>query len=410
MQSQRVAESRGGAQARLFALAVLAFAPGCGSSAPGKPAPGKDAATDAVDAATSRWEMVVHPLHDIYLSVSLGAPGTIYAVAQNDPYYDNGTRYSIASSHDDGASWTMVPLTDSTQPILSVVATGATDVYGFGFSTGATLAPAAPPLVAKSTDSGATFTLLHPTFSGSLFAGGTDGAGNPIAAGGAPDGGFFVRSTDGGATWTRVAVPGTRALAALWTSASGTIYACGVPASASPPPDGGTDAGRPDAGADAGDAGPAPGGVVVRSDDNGNTWTTLTTTPNGLLAISGVPDFGAQRIIAVGVGYTQAQSEDSGATWSVFNGADGNGDGSDTYSTFTGVWIPPGITAAPYIVAGAPYVVTGPVTAGGGVFAGGLYEDLPTVGLGLQSTARALAATADVKELWAVGTGIFRLR
>jgi hypothetical protein len=411
MQSGRVAGPRGGALARVLGLAVLTLAPACGSGGPGKPEPGKDAGTDAGDAAVSRWETVVHPLHDMYLSIWLGAPGTIYAVAQNDPSYDNGTSYSIASSHDDGATWTMVPLTDSTQPILSVIATGATDVYGFGFSNGPTLAPASPPLIAKSTDSGATFTLLHPTFSGSLYVGGTDGAGNPIAAGGAPDGGFFVRSTDGGGTWTRARVPGTSALNALWTSASGTIYACGIPATASPPPDGGIDVSRPDGGADAGDAGPAPGGVVVRSDDNGNSWTTLTTTPSALFAISGVPDLGALRIIAVGAGYTQAQSDDSGATWSVFNGLYGGSYGSHTFSNFTGVWIPPGTTAAPFIAAvGAPYVVTGLVSTGGDLFAGGFYEDLPAAGLGLQSSARALAATADAKELWAVGAGIFRRR
>jgi hypothetical protein len=400
MQNRRARELRGVARTRLIALFVLAAAPACGSSVSGKAAPNKDAATDAGDAATSLWEMVVHPLHDSYLSISLGAPGAIYAVAQNDPAYDNGTNYSIAFSHDDGATWTMVSLTDMTQPILSVVAIGATDVYGFGFTKQSNLAPVSPPLVAKSTDSGATFTLLHPTFSGSLYVGGTDGAGNPIGTGAALDGGFFVRSTDGGNTWTRVAVPGTSALNALWTSASGTIYACGSPATASAPPDSGTDA-------VASDASPAPGGVVVSSDDNGNTWKTLTTTPDVLLAISGTPDFGYQRIIAVGAGYTQVQSDDSGATWSVFNGLYGGGYGSHTDSNFTSVWIPPGTLTAPYIAAGT-YIVTGAVSTGGLLFAGGFYEDLPAAGLGLQSSAFALAGSAT--ELWAVGAGIFRLK
>ena len=382
----------------MAALAVVAVASACGSSAPGKAAPSKDGATDAGDAAVSLWETVVHPLHDIYKSISLGAPGTIYALADNDPTTDNGTSYSIASSHDDGATWTMVPLTDMTQPILSVVAIGATDVYGFGFSKQSNLPLGATPLVAKSTDSGATFTLLHPTFSGSLYVGGTDGAGNPIGAGAAPDGGFFVRSTDGGNSWTRVAVPGTSAIDALWTSASGAIYACGAFASASALPDGGTDAG---------DAASAPGGVVVSSADNGDTWTTLTTTPDGLLAISGTPDSGYQRIIAVGAGYTQVQSDDSGASWSAFKGLYGGGYGSHTDSNFTSVWIPPDHLSSPYIADGT-YIVTGAVSTGGLIFAGGYYEDLPAAGLGLQSSAFALAGNAT--ELWAVGAGIFRLK
>jgi hypothetical protein len=49
-------------------------------------------------------------------------------------------------------------------------------------------------------------------------------------------------------------------------------------------------------------------------------------------------------------------------------------------------------------------------TVGGHIFAGGFYEDLPAAGLGLQSSAGALAASADSKELWAVGAGIFRLK
>ena len=103
-----------------------------------------------------------------------------------------------------------------------MVAIGATDAYAFGYTAippvnGVTIL-GSPALVAKSTDSGATFTQLNPTFSGMLLAGGVDGAGNPIAAGAATDGGFFVRSTDGGATWSRVAVPGTRALEGVWAA------------------------------------------------------------------------------------------------------------------------------------------------------------------------------------------------
>jgi hypothetical protein len=406
MQNRGVAELGGVGRTRLIALVVLALAPGCGSGAPGKATDAGADARDASDAATSRWETVVPPLHDIYQSIWLGAPGTIYVVAQDDPYYDNGTRYSIASSHDDGATWTTVPLTDMTQGILSVAAIGATDVYGFGLVASTTLAPPSIPLVAKSTDSGATFTLLHPSFSGGLLAGGVDGSGNPIGAGIAPDGGFFVRSTDGGSTWTRVAVPGTSVINALWTTASGIIYGCGLAATTSAPSDGGTDAASPDGGADAGasDAGSGPGGVVVRSDDNGNSWTTLTTTPNPLYGISGTSN---GRVMAVGAGYTQVQSDDSGASWSVYTGE--SLVNNRPYSNFIGVWVPAGLVAAPYVAAdGAPYVIAGPVATDGMIFAGALYEDLPAAGLGLQPSVRAFAGNAT--ELWAVGAGIFRLK
>jgi hypothetical protein len=376
---------------RLFVLLALALVPACGSGAGarGKDA-GTDARTDASDAATSLWETVVHPLSDIYQSVWLGAPGTIYAAARDDPSRDNGTEYSIASSHDDGQTWTTVPLTDMTQPIFSVVAIGATDVYAFGFTHDAGLIPSSS-VIAKSTDGGATFTLLHPSFSGGLLAAGADGAGNPIGAGTASDGGFFVRSTNGGADWSRVPVPGASALYALWTTASGTIYACGVAASASAPPDGGVDAG--DGGSAAG-----AGGVVVRSDDDGDTWATLTTTPYGLSGISGTPD--GKRIDAVGAGYTQIESTDSGANWNVHSGDDGNT--SRTYSSFSSVWVPDALSE-PFIAAGSStYVVRGFTRAGGDEG----YEDLPAAGLGLQSTAMAVAGNAT--EVWAVGAGIFR--
>ncbi len=379
---------------RLVVLVALALVPACGSGSgpPGKDA-GKDATMDAADAATSLWETVVHPLSDVYQSVSLGAPGTIYAVARDDPSRDNGTEYSIASSHDDGKTWTTVPLTDMTQPILSIVAIGATDVYGFGFTANLTVGVPAPSLVAKSTDGGATFTLLHPSFSGAVLAAAADGAGNPIGAGTTSDGGFFVRSTNGGADWSRVPVPGTSSLSGLWTSASGSIYACGVPASTSAPADGGVDGG---------DAGPAAkmGGVVVRSDDDGDTWATLTTTPYELTAISGTPD--GRRIDAVGYVYTQVESLDSGATWQVYSGNDSNT--SRTYSNFSSVWVPDGLSET-FIAAGnSTYVVRGFTRAGGE----NGYEDLPAVGLGLQSTAMAVAGNAT--EVWAVGAGIFRRR
>jgi photosystem II stability/assembly factor-like uncharacterized protein len=404
----RGSKVREGAAAVLAALVGLALPSACGS---GSGALGKDAG----NVSASDWTMVVHPVSDVYMAVWLDAPDTIYAVARDDPSEDNGTSYSVASSHDDGKTWTTVPLTDSSSPLLSIAAVGPTDVYAVGFTYDYTDLIDSPPVVAKSTDRGATFTLLHPSFAGGFFAVAADGAGNPIGVGYDSGGGFFLRSTDGGATWSRTRVPGTEALYALWTTASGTIYACGQAASASASPDGGADAGRPDAGSNAGSdagsdgggdggAGAGPGGVVVRSDDGGNTWTTLTTAPAPLLALSGTSD--GQRIIAVGAGYTEIESTDAGATWYVHCGSDD--DTGDQYSGFSGVWVPDA-QSAPFIAAGnAPYVVRGVSSTNGGPGpeANESSEELPLAGLGLQSGAVAVAGNAT--EVWAVGAGVFR--
>ena len=148
----------------------------------------------------------------------------------------------------------------------------------------------------------------------------------------------------------------------------------------------------------------APGGVVVRSDDNGNTWTTVTATPSKLSAISGTSD--GSRVIAVGDGYTQVESADSGASWSVYNGAY-PANYENGASSFSSVWLPAGNLSAPYIAAGAPYVVTGLTIIDGLPFSAGINEALPADRQGLQS-ANAVAGNAT--EVWAVGHGIFRRR
>jgi len=387
---RRRTERRRGARVVLAALAGLAHAPACGS--------GKDAGL----VSASGWEMIVHPVSDVDMAVWLDGPDTIYALAQDNPYEDDGVSYSVVSSHDDGKTWTTVPLTDKSSPLLSIAAVGPTDVYAVGFTYDYTDLVDSPPVVAKSTDRGASFTLLHPSFAGAFSAVAADGAGNPIGVGYGRDGGFFLRSTDGGATWSETPIPGTTALYSLWTTASGTLYACGQASSASAPPDAGTAAAGTDAGTDAAAAGPA--GVVVRSDDGGNTWISITTAPAPLFAVSGTSD--GQRIIAVGAGYTEIESTDAGATWYVHCGSDD--DTSPNYSGFGSVWVPDA-TTAPYIAAGnAPYVVRGVTSTTGG--AGDLSvesdESLPAAGDGLQSGAVAVAGSG--MRAWAVGAGIFR--
>jgi hypothetical protein len=379
----RGARSRSEAPA-LIALLGLALSAACQT----EPASAKDAG----NGGAGGWEMIVPPGGPGYAAVSLGAPGTVYALTNS-----NGSLHSVSSSHDDGKTWNTVDVTDASAPLFSIAAIGATEVLAVGFTSDGTNSP--PPLIARSMDGGASFTLLHPTtFTGAFSAVAADGAGNPIGVGSAGGVGFFVRSGDGGDSWSRVPVPGTEALWSLWTTSSGTIYACGQ--AAIPSADGGTDAG----GIDGGTAGPyaAITGVVVRSDDGGSSWTTMARSPSSLFSISGTPD--GQRIVAVGYAFNQVESTDGGATWHV---ECGRNDTSIRYSDFASVWVPDA-QSAPFIAANAPYVVRSLSCDYTGTPVIETWDQLPSPTVGLQSSALAVAGNAT--EVWAVGTGIFRRR
>jgi photosystem II stability/assembly factor-like uncharacterized protein len=345
---------------------------------------GRDAGTDTPTTAGSVWRTVVSPSSGVYTAVWLDAPSTIYAVAlESLPAESSGSAYGLAASHDDGVTWSTVPLTDQGSTVLSVAAVGPTDVYAVGYTYNLTTPDDSPPLVARSTDRGATFALLQPSFTGTFSAVAADPAGNPIGVGYTTDTGFFVRSTDGGSTWSRVLVPGTAWLVAIWATSSGTVYACGM----APLSDGGAGAGV---------------GVVVRSDDGGDTWTTLTTAPAPLHAISGTSD--GQRVVAVGDGFTEIESTDGGATWHLDSGSDESG--NPRYSAFGGVWVQD-LTTAPFIAAGnAPYVVRSVSAFGGPAQSIETWEPLPDTGPGLQEGAVAVAGRGPT-DIWAVGAGIF---
>jgi hypothetical protein len=393
--ASRVTRLRSDARA-LLALLGLALSAACQTGA----SPGKDAGNGGTggwaNGGAGGWEMLIPPGGLAYAAVSLGPPGTVYALSNS-----NGTIHAVTSSHDDGTTWTTADLTDASAPILSVAAFGATNVLAVGYTNDSTADP--PPLVAQSIDGGATFTLLHPTSFKGLFSYVTaDAAGNPIGAGQASAGGFFVRSSDGGATWSQVLVPGTAAVWSLWPTASGTIYGCGQ--AAIPSADAGTDAGAADASTDAAPAGPYAEitGVIVRSDDGGATWTIVARSPSALFSISGTPD--GQRIMAVGFAFNQVESADGGATWRV---ECGRNDTTIRDSDFANVWVPDA-QSAPFIAANAPYVVRNLNCDFTGTPLGEGWEQLPSPTVGLQSSALGVAGNAT--EVWAVGTGIFRRR
>jgi hypothetical protein len=383
-----------------IALAGLALSAACGS---GGKATGSDAGTDS-GSTGSLWRTVMTPSEGIFSAVALDGAGAIYAVAEA-PFGSNPVASGVTWSHDDGATWTSVPLPNQTSTILSVAAVGPTDVYAVGYAYDAASPDDSPPVIARSTDRGATFTLVNPTFAGIFTAVAADNAGNPIGVGSTSAGGFFVRSADGGNTWSSVPVPGTAWLDGVWTTASGTIYACGEATPPADAPDGGADAGT-----DAGVGGPTaldPYGAVVRSDDGGATWTTLATSPAPLHAISGSAD--GQHIVAVGYGYTEIESRDAGASWQVDCGSDYV---SKPFSGFGSVWVQDA-TTAPFIAAGnAPYVVRSVAFCGGPGQSIETWEALPYIGLGdaasgIEAGVIAVAGTSPTN-VWAVGVGIFR--
>jgi hypothetical protein len=381
-----------------IAFAGLALSAACG---PGGKATGNDAGTDS-GSTGSLWRTVMTPSAGIFSAVSLDGAGAIYAVAEA-AFGSNPTASGVTWSHDDGVTWTTVPLPNKSSTILSVAAVGPTDVYAVGYAYNAASPDDSPPVIARSTDRGATFTLVNPTFAGTFNAVAADSAGNPIGVGATTAGGFFVRSADGGNTWSSVPVPGTTWLDGVWTTASGTIYACGEAALPGASADGGADSA-----ADAG--GPTaldPYGVVVRSDDGGDTWTTLATSPAPLHAISGSRD--GQHIVAVGYGFAEIEWTDAGGSWQVDCDSDSV---SKPFSEFGSVWVQDA-TTAPFMAAGnAPYVVRSVSGCGGPGQSIETWEPLPDIGLGdaasgIEVGVIAVAGTSPTN-IWAIGAGIFR--
>ena len=379
-----------------IALAGLALWGACG---PGGKAPGSDAGTDS-GATGSLWRAVMAPSEGIFSAVALDGAGAIYAVAEA-PFGSNPIASGVTWSHDDGATWTTVPCRARARPSCRWPPSGQR-VYAVGYAYNAASPDDSRPVIARSTDRGATFTLLNPTFAGTFNAVAADSAGHPIGVGSTSEGGFFVRSADGGNTWSSVPVPGTTWLDGIWTTASGTFYACGEAALPAASLDGGADA--------AVDAG---GPTTL---DPSAWWSarTMEATPGRR---SRPPPrrctrFGSadgQHIVAVGYGNTEIESADAGANWQVDCGSDYV---NKPFSVFGGVWVQDA-TTAPFIAAGnAPYVVRSVSGCGGPGQSIETSEPLPDIGLGDAASGIAAGVIAvagtNPTNIWAVGAGIFR--
>ena len=366
----------------LTACGLLALSSACSAPTP---------VTSQADAGEtgSAWKMVRHPDDDLFVAVWVNELGDIYTIAQSAPY-------SVFSSHDAGATWGRAFVDDSRAAIISIVGVGPSGVYAAGCTGAFAEIADAHPFVVVSNDRGATFTPTYPSFDGALYAITADSAGNLLAVGASVAGGFFVRSVDGAATWTRALVPGTSSLGGIWLAADGTIYACGTPSPSDSAADAGVDAAAVDGSASASPA----GGVVVRSIDGGASWSVVATAPARLFDISGTPD--GERVVAVGGGYTEIELAGGSASWVTRSGdpalaANYKGD-------LGSVWVPDAVSD-PYMAMGNAGYVLRSVSAGSNLLVT-RSEDLPVTGWGIQSGAVAITGTAP-DDVWAVGSGIF---
>ena len=310
-----------------------------------------------------------------YVAGWVSAPGDIYAATR--PM----NAVEIVSSHDGGKTWGYAYVHDDAafrSPLRSLTAVGASNVYAAGSEYDDAGVEGAP-FFAVSTDGGQTFGITHPAFPGVVTAITADASGDLLAVGSAGDGGFFVRSADGAATWTRAAVPGTSALNGIWVAGDGTIYACGA-----------VDASAPDAGAR-----PVPG-VVVRSMDGGATWAAVAQAPVSLTALSGTT---GGRIVAVGSGYTEIELSAGASDWVVRAGDPSTV--SDTAGLLASVWVADD-TSAPYIAVNAGYLIRA-VSTDPGKIPSVSFENLASRG---EPGAISVAGTGP-GDVWAFGTGIF---
>ena len=277
---------------------------------------------------------------------------------------------TVVSSHDHGRSWTAVTLGQADTVLRGVAADASKRVVAAGFQLGDGFIP----FVATSADGGKAFAALPVAWSGHPHAVWVDAALGVLIVGADAGGGFFARSADAGATWTKALVPDAADLNALWVSPQGEIYAAGAERLTT---DGGTISDSLSDGG-ASDVSPSDGsaatkalhglqGLIVRSNDGGTTWSALLsgtpplgpgwtgpgpgTTPAVLFAISGSAD--GARIVAAGDLLTVAQSTDHGTTWIVDDGKPTSLTTPERFvgDQITGVWVADQ-TSAPYLAAG----------------------------------------------------------
>jgi hypothetical protein len=300
----------------------------------------------------------------------VSAQGDIYTVTP-----PNGGTW-IESSHDGAKTWASSPINASepaTSVVRSVTALGASNVYAAG-SVQTDASADGRPFFAVSSDGGKTFDSSYSDLPGVVTAITVDATGTLLAVGSAPDGGFFIRSTDSAASWTRTVVPGTLNLHGIWLAPDGTIYACG--------------------GVDAGES--PETGVVVRSTDGGTTWADVAHAPVALSALSGTA---GGRIIAVGSGYTEIELPAAGSEWITRAGDPATI--LDAAGWLASVFVPDE-TSPPYIAVNSGYLIR-TVSTDPGALPSVTFENFSTYG---EPLAVAVTGTGP-DDVWAFGSGVF---
>ena len=335
----------------LAAGAVLLAACSSDSNSSGAPLDGGSTAVPS-----DGWSRVGPATPFLPLDFVWAAGSNVYATSLSED-----TSAFVLSSHDRGGTWTSAPVGDAQTGLTGVAASSTGEVYAVGYTNPFIDVANTGPLIAKSTDGGATFTMLTPDLNGAILAVCADAQGGLFVAGEETAGGFFARSTDGGLSWTKTLVPGSSYLSGLWVSAGGEIYGAG--------------------------------GAIFKSTDGGDSWTLVERPATPATAIAGTADGG--RIVASGAGLLVVESRDGGATWQTLSGSTVLAPAEDA-PQLQGVWVADA-TSDPYFAAGA-YGVLRSVSTGDApgtpfVTGGDFLPDMPIV----------YAVTGDASDVWAVG-------
>lgn len=186
-----------------------------------------------------------------------------------------GNTSSLARSTDDGATWSLV-----TNTLATVAFCIDTDKAGVWVTAGLS------GKLARSTDNGASFSLVTSGFGATQINGiATDAAGVWVTVGNA---GKMARSNNNGASWTLLTSPfGSTNIRAVATDKAGNWVAV------------------------------AESGKIARSTDNGATWALVSVVNYGYL--SSIDTTGTIWVVGAESG-TLIRSTDAGATWTKVTG------------------------------------------------------------------------------------------
>lgn len=190
---------------------------------------------------------------------------------------------ALARSTDSGATFTQIRATDTPSRVLRAVAAGGSTVLAVGDAG----------LLVRSTDSGQTYgalaETLSPTFVGELRGVARGPATTWVAVGRRSNRPVFLRSTNDGVAWSDVtpaSVPFGELNAVAWDASAARWTAVG---------------------------GDGVFGLLYTS-TNGTTWTAFAPAPD--YPLHGVASDGAGQLLAVGGAGTLLHSADGGATFS----------------------------------------------------------------------------------------------